>query len=375
MTDHLSDEIVKGYRAKSLPVSELLAVDDHLAECEACRRRAGADAAGSAWAQIEAQLRAGPVLDVRHLSYGQISSYVDETLPADQRAAARLHLAECDACTREVKDLQGFAQQFERAPIPIRARRSWTWGGAAAIAAAMLLAAVLWKSPAPHGPVKGTPAARLTLQDGSGSLGLDSRGRLFGSAAGADPEAVKSALESGRLALAIPPGVQTKSSVLLGPETPQATFRVLNPVAEAVTADRPRLIWEALTGATGYQVQIFDTDYQPVAGSSVIPATTWQPEKPLKRGRIYAWQVVAIRKGDRITAPRTPQPEARFQVLDEATATRIQAARSAPNPSHLALAILLAQAGARQEARQELAELARRNPNAPIVAALGKSLE
>ena len=84
--------------------------------------------------------------------------------------------------------------------------------------------------------------------------------------------------------------------------------------------------------------------------------------------------MTALLPESRLTAPKTPDPEARFLVLDQAAAAGIDAARTSAAGSHLAAAIALAKAGARTEALRELDELDRLNPGSPLVAALRKSL-
>jgi len=59
MTQHLSDEQAERYCQRSLPVADLLAVDDHLQECEECRHRLAArEPLASAWEAWQAAVGA-----------------------------------------------------------------------------------------------------------------------------------------------------------------------------------------------------------------------------------------------------------------------------------------------------------------------------
>jgi Flp pilus assembly protein TadD len=62
-----------------------------------------------------------------------------------------------------------------------------------------------------------------------------------------------------------------------------------------------------------------------------------------------------------------PAGEARFAVLDEKQAGRIQAVRNGEHRSHLLLGVLYAQAGLVPEARVELRKLEVENPDSAVV--------
>jgi hypothetical protein len=78
--------------------------------------------------------------------------------------------------------------------------------------------------------------------------------------------------------------------------------------------------------------------------------------------------------GRQIRAPLPPAPEARFTVLAQPEAERLQQARQRYPDAHLMLAALFAQAGALEPARQELEALARANPGSPLVREIESSL-
>jgi hypothetical protein len=74
--------------------------------------------------------------------------------------------------------------------------------------------------------------------------------------------------------------------------------------------------------------------------------------------------------------PRVPPAaEARFSVLQRAKADEIDRVRRAEPTSHLALAVLYAQAGMRAEAERELSVLASRNPESALARQLISSVQ
>ena len=128
------------------------------------------------------------------------------------------------------------------------------------------------------------------------------------------------------------------------------------------------------SGAKTYRVEVFDVNYSPVAASPPLTATSWTPEKPLERGKVYAWQVTATGKGEPAAAPKPPDPEARFEIVSARDAAGIDQARKLTPPSHLLLATKLAAAGLCQEAQSELAALASANPASPVPAQIREDL-
>jgi anti-sigma factor RsiW len=92
---------------------ELLAADDHLAECAACRARAaGAEELRAAFTAMSGELEADGG-ETEHLSYEQVAAYVNQELSPDEREIAAAHVEACDGCAEEVRDLLAF-----RATIP-----------------------------------------------------------------------------------------------------------------------------------------------------------------------------------------------------------------------------------------------------------------
>ena len=134
-------------------------------------------------------------------------------------------------------------------------------------------------------------------------------------------------------------------------------------------SDRPTFRWSPLKGATGYVVEVYDGDFNLVAASPQLTSHSWTAPA-LSRGRIYGWQVKAIKDSQEVTSPRPPAPQARFRILDHAKANELAKARRAYSSSHLALGLLYAEAGLLREAEQELRALQKANPDSEIARSL-----
>jgi hypothetical protein len=140
-----------------------------------------------------------------------------------------------------------------------------------------------------------------------------------------------------------------------------------------VLSDQPGFRWRPAAGATRYVTAVFDEDFRKVAESPALTAVEWQPQAALPRGRILNWQVTATVNGSPVRAPQPPAPEARFEVVASETAAAIDAARREHPGNHLLLAVLLAKAGAVDEAMTELDALSA--TDAGTAAALRESLK
>jgi hypothetical protein len=149
---------------------------------------------------------------------------------------------------------------------------------------------------------------------------------------------------------------------------------LLRPVGTVVLSHRPLFRWRALKDADSYVVKIYDADFNEVAASPPLAATTWTVPRALVRGPTYSWQVTA-RVGDReILSPVKPAPEARFMVLEQAKANELAKAKNASPDSPLTLGILYAQAGLLDEAEYEFQTLLRANPQSTLVQKLLRSV-
>jgi hypothetical protein len=344
---HLTTEQIARCRSRTLPPEELLAVDAHLSGCRECRdllcreERAGV--------RLDS-LRAG---FTRHLEYDEIAGIVDGASVPD----AERHVEECAACRAEVEDLRQFRSELKatpRAPVPMPGReRRRKMPALVGFAAALLVALAVsqWMS---RRPGSARPSAPVAAQQALPSVPALSP---------AEREAVQLALQSHKLERApILDRLVSRRGVLLGAPAEPAGFDLLSPMGTAVMEDRPTLSWKPLPGTTRYAVSIFDENFNKVAESPALTSPSWQPEKPLPRGRIYNWQVSAKIRGRIVRAPVPPAPEARFEVVSAKTADQMETARREHPRDHLLLAVLYAGVGALDNAASELDLLSATDP-------------
>lgn len=335
MSEHLSDDALRELMTGARSGAALLAADDHLAACAACRAR-GEALSGAAAAGLRPAV--GP--PEPHLSDDDLQAFVDGALEPAARAAATRHRAACAVCAEQIRDLEAW--------IPARTR---PWRLPLAAAAAVLLAVV---GPSVWWLMRGAPGGAERLP-GLASL------------AAAQQQQVRAALAAG---VATPPPLVAelagRPDVLMGPSPASAPFALVAPLGTAVVSDRPRFEWQPLAGADAYEVTVADEQLRPVASSGVLSGTSWTPAEALPRGRAYVWQVSARRGDATVVVPEAPAPAARFRVIEPAAAAQVGALRASHPTSHLLLGIVLLQAGAVDEARRELLRVAPEHPDAAV---------
>ena len=151
------------------------------------------------------------------------------------------------------------------------------------------------------------------------------------------------------------------SITLRGPSSGQP-FKLLSPRRTVIVTDRPSFEWERLPGATAYKVVVGDMRGHEITRSQDLSPdrTSWTPPKPIKRGEIYAWNVIAIVDGKEIVSPGASASEMKFKVLSESSAQELGQLKKAG--SHLALGVFYAREGMIPEAEREFRILVRDNP-------------
>ena len=408
--EHLTQKQVEDYSLHQLSAADLLAVSDHLDECEVCRVRVeGALSGDVAFLAMHEEAFGENGFESAHLTAGQTADYVDQNLAGETLQLIDDHLSGCEQCALAVADLrafsnevapsldrpfgpapvsaggwrQRFASLFKLGPLPVF--------GAAALGVLVLstIAWLVWRTPQEQRQevvvVTPTPTPTVSqpspspepqvvpvvaqLNDGEGVLSLDQEGKLSGvdTLPPAYQDRVKKALTSQRIERSSQlQGLTRPSSSLMGSENQAREFSVLEPVGSVSLTDRPAFRWSAMEGATGYVVEVYDDQFKVVTSSPQLTSRSWTAAQSLPRGKVYSWQVKAIKDGQEITSPRPPAPQAKFRILDQSKANELARAKRAYSSSHLTLGLLYAEAGLLKEAEQEFRLLLRANPNSDL---------
>jgi hypothetical protein len=214
----------------------------------------------------------------------------------------------------------------------------------------------------------------VSLVDGSGTVELDSQGRLSGLDSVPKPiqEVVRHALATGGIdAPSVVMELKSQGITLLGQPSPSIPIPLLAPVGVARLDDHPTFTWQRLAGATNYTVSIFDSNFNRVASSGPQAAYSWTVPSSLARGKKYFWEVSALLDGREITtSPVAPAPRAQFVIVDRKAAVEIDQLRKSNPNSRLALGIAYARAGLLDDAEREFESLAAANPNSEVVKSL-----
>ena len=418
--EHLTQKQIEDYARNRLGAAELLALSDHLAECETCRERMHLNGEVSFFA-LHSDVFAEDGSAPGHLTPELTADYVDKNLSGDELQMVADHLSGCELCVMAVSELRAFrnaiAPSLDREYVPAvdvahGVERSWrqrfalwrspvpAFGGA--VLALLLLVFVgwmVWRTPrqeknevataSPTPTQQPEPSVAPTLQpeavpivaqlnDGAGTLTMDRDGKL----SGADnlpaeyQSLVKKALSGQQIEKSQQlQGLTRPPSSLMGSKDEGKGFSVIEPAGSVLLTDRPVFHWSKLEGATSYVIEVYDDQFKLVASSLQIPALSWTTPQSLARGHVYSWQVKANRDGQEITSPQPPAPQAKFRVLDQAKANELSRAKRTYASSHLTLALLYADAGLLKEAEQELRLLRRSNPNSDIPRTLLRQIQ
>src|SRR5262245_18913059 len=355
-----------------------------------------------------------------HLTFERRAGYVDETLAGEELRVVKDHLTGCEQCAMAADDLRAFRNQvmpgldreyrqptapattvnrWRRFVADVRARsqRPPALVIGSALATLLMIAAgwLIWRAMERNGngpKITQTPASTTTpvvtpvvspnptqegaamviaqLNDGAGQVVLDGNGKL----SGVDhlppgyQQMIRNTLSSQRLEkspllarLARPDSLYMRGGGNRGDR-----FSVINPVGIVMLSDRPTFRWSPLEGATGYVVEVYNAKLRQIITSPQLADTSWTAPQSLRRGRIYSWQVTAIKGGEEFSSPRPPSPPAKFRILDETLANEIDQARRAYASSHLTLALVYTKAGLLDDAEQEFRALQKTNPKSVI---------
>jgi len=232
-------------------------------------------------------------------------------------------------------------------------------------------------SPTPENLTNNAPL--LALNDGQ--VTVDENGSVKGleNLSPAAQKAIRQTLQTGKVSVSnAANSLGGNGGVLMGGgnEDNGVPFALQTPIGKVIKESQPVLRWKFLKDATSYSVTIVDDKFRVVAESGKLTATSWKPSKPLPRGANYSWQVTAIKAdGSETVSPSSPAPQARFRVVEQTTIDEINKLEKAGTRSHLALGVLYAQAGLKQEARREFEILVKENPKSALARKLLASVQ
>lgn len=337
MSAHVTPEQLRRIAANDLSAAQTAEARRHADTCEACSDLL-MDHAGEAASRVGAILMRELEEDAGHPDEARLRALAGNTLDAAEREIVESHVEDCDSCRSTLATLG------KRPRVPAMAIAA-----GAAIAVATVL---LWpRDPAPPArPVAAAPAAiRKTPVPAPAVVAAPPR------YANVEWERlVEDARRSGRLPIAAVAGVvRAEPGRLRGKPVPRAD--ALAPAGVVIETVRPELTWPATDGAA-YVVSMFEGDRE-VARSPRLTRNRWTPERALRRGRIYVWQVEVLRGETSEIIPQPPAPQALFAVVAAEAQRALQAARAAHPDDHLLLAVLYARAGMEREANEELARV------------------
>lgn len=279
-----------------------------------------------------------------HPGHEVLEAYVEGRLDEDQQTEVERLAARSLVVAEDIADLAA----MHSALVGARPDNGWRRMAAVAAVAAGVLLAVWVMTPsridAPRSVIRGDENARVTA-----------------------------AMTAGRVVL--PAGIAAlgpREGTLLGAAEP-ARFGLQTPVGSAVLSTRPLFTWDDAR-ADAYTVAVFDQNFSEVTrGRTDSPS--WRPDVDLPRGGTYSWQVTAHRGTENITQPRPPRPEARFTIVDSATAARISEMQQRLANEPLALGVLLAESGLIVDARIQFERAAQNPETAEIARRLRSSLD
>jgi hypothetical protein len=402
MSEHLLTGDIKNYLQRTMQPAELLKADDHLAECDVCLKKVkDSEGAGSA-----ADFDFLPVSseDSEHLSYEALENYVDKKSDEIEREIADVHFQVCAGCRSELNGLiemrglvEADLQKQIRPEKPVEKSigaqvknlfSGWSLlqYGFAAAALLLLFFAAFWLTGRDSNPpeIAVTPPASnnnlpVVLTDNpppanndhdtpqNNNTNLQNRPPA-GNKTDEFPAIYRAEVERALAAnrLTFPSELSQlggRNGKLMGGAADAVPFALESPTGEIIQTDRPLFKWRRLEGAAGYVVNIYDTNFNRVAGSPQISATDWQIDRPLARNKIYIWQVTAIKDGQEIKSPTRPAPDAKFKVIDAAQLNELDRLSREYKNEHLSLGVLYARAGLLDEAAREFQKEISQNPN------------
>jgi hypothetical protein len=420
--EHLNKDLLQRYGERRLSASELIRVVTHLEDCDDCYQEFCAMFPNLHQAPKEftnALLSKTEDEQEFHLNYEEhLRPFVDDEINDIDREIVESHLMVCNDCARLIRELREFKESLELRMMKEEAQNAQPslWAKIAngfskifhsssmrvAFASLVLVAVivVVWwllrdrnsqtvqeatnkvlkdlpivvLTPSPETIVSASPTPSPSvpkekkqnsnaINDGSLILALNTQGQLTGaeSLSQTERQVLERTLRSERIEVASDLGTLSRTVT----RSSSSGFALQNPVGQILKTDRPLFRWQALSGATDYTVRVLDENLESIATSPTLNKTSWQMDKPLARGKIYAWEVVAKQNDKSILSPADNEPAVKFKIISSKDFQDIQSAER--GNSHLLRGIAYARAGLLDEAERELIALQNSNSDSALI--------
>lgn len=344
MTNHPSDETIRAYLAKELPVDRMTEVILHLEQCPDCRQKVEARTNA-----FEPRDNESGLLDDEldfHLSFDEhLRPFVDGAADEATIEIVESHAAVCEHCAMQVSELRSLAAELGRAPsaeISMFSKLSAIFTprmklaaafGAIAIVAAGIAIAILQDRPAIDGaavevPVSESPVPTIipvddqttelrpspTAQPSPTNKNTEDPLAKYAEDLAALSPAMRATLEE---ALRTGREPRSRGLELLG-SAPKlrgsGDSASARPNREVVADSNPLISWPNAT-ETRWKIEIYDDAGNVVAEAANQTADSWKPSKSLPRGRVYRWQATP----ETTTNPNAKPFAGSFYILDAAT--------------------------------------------------------
>jgi hypothetical protein len=115
MTGHLSDSEIEQYRVRASRPDDLLAANEHLAQCPECYARFNPNPdVGRLYRSMLSALAVDETPLSEHLIYDELAGVLDGLLCSDAADRCMLHIEDCDECREDVEWLRVFKDDLTR---------------------------------------------------------------------------------------------------------------------------------------------------------------------------------------------------------------------------------------------------------------------
>jgi hypothetical protein len=229
-------------------------------------------------------------------------------------------------------------------------------------------------SPSPSSSLPDRTTTSETIVDGNMRLQIQSNGTIEG-LGDLSPDIaaeVKSALSNpADLAIDAMHKPPSRGFTLMG-ASGNDDGALTSPVGVVVREQQPNFKWIGPAKAEQYEVVIRELSTDEIVASTEgsIRITNWTSAKPLKRGHLYGWTVVASAEGNRVRIPSSGT--GMFKVLDESGERRLQKVETQVPRSRLVLGIVMYRLGLVDQAQREFELLKETNPDSQLIRSLNQ---